>query len=82
MELNNFSVSDENKNLFELNKRKKVARHNRFMFNQVNKLTIEFLFAFKIYKHKLLSEIPNTDVSQTVFWSNLTKSPICRKFLQ
>ena len=40
------TVSDKSMNLYELNKKLKVARHNGFIFNQINKLTIKF---FRIY---------------------------------
>ena len=53
-------------NLYELSKKLTVARKNGFVFNQVNKLTKK-LFAFKVYKHKLLSKVPYTKIAPTIF---------------
>ena len=41
----NFTTSDKNMNLYDLNKKLTVARQNGFIFNQINKITI------KIYKN-------------------------------
>ena len=40
-ELCNITISDESKNLFELNKKLTLARQRSFKFNQINKLTIK-----------------------------------------
>ena len=50
-------------NLYDLNQKLKSCYRKRF-YTQSNKQTNnKNLFAFTINKHKLLSEIPNTDVS-------------------
>ena len=45
-EIFNITISDENMNLFELNKKLTLARQRSFKFNQINKLTM------KIYSHQ------------------------------
>ena len=45
-EIINLSISDESMNLFELNKKLKLARQRGFRFLQINKLTI------KVYSHQ------------------------------
>ena len=45
-EMINISISDESKNLFELNKKLKLARQRGFRFLHINELTI------KIYSHQ------------------------------
>ena len=45
-EIFNITISDESMNLFELNKKLKLARQRGFSFLQINKLTI------KIYSHQ------------------------------
>ena len=45
-EIINTTISDENMNLFELNKKLALARQRSFILNQINKLTI------KIYSHQ------------------------------
>ena len=41
-EITNLTISGKNMKLYDLNKNSKVARHNGFIFNQSNKLTIKF----------------------------------------
>ena len=41
-EIFNLTIRGKNMNLHELNEKIKVAKHNGFKFNQVNKLTIKF----------------------------------------
>ena len=62
-EIFNLTISDESMNLYELNKKIKVARHNGFIFNQINKLTINFYSHFRYIKQKVLPKASNTDVS-------------------
>ena len=42
IEIINITISDKNKNLYELNKKLTFARQNGFNFNQINKLTMKF----------------------------------------
>ena len=49
-------------NLYEKNKKLKVARQNGFIINQINKLTIKN-YSHLRYIHMLLSEISNADGS-------------------
>ena len=42
----NLTIIGKSMNLYDLNKNLKVARHNGFIFNQINKLTL------KIYSHQ------------------------------
>ena len=40
-ELNNFTISDKNMGMYELNKKLTLARKRSFKFNHINKLTIK-----------------------------------------
>ena len=40
-EIENLTIVDKSMGLFELNKKLTVARHNGFIFNQINKITIK-----------------------------------------
>ena len=42
-ELVNFTISDKNMGMYELNKKLAIAREKGFIFNQINKLTIKIL---------------------------------------
>ena len=44
----NLTISDKSMNLYELNKKLTVARENGFMFNQINKVTINFFLIYDI----------------------------------
>ena len=78
----NLIFSGKSMNLFDIIKNLTVARQNVFVFNQINKLII------KIYSHQqnknvsyhLKFQIPMC--RRQIFDNNITKSRICRKFLQ
>ena len=59
-EIINLTISGESMSLCELNKKLTVARHNGFMFNQINKLTIKFYshLRFINISYYLKSQIP------------------------
>ena len=62
IKITNLTVSGKCMGLFETNKKLTVARQKGFKFNRINTLK-KILFTFTIYKHKILSNVPNTDVS-------------------
>ena len=47
-ETDNFTISDKNVGVYELNKKLTLARKRGFIFNQINKLTIKFSVIYLI----------------------------------
>ena len=62
-EINILTISAKSINLYELNEKVTVARQNGFLINQINKNNNKIPIKIRIYKHKLLSKVSNTDVS-------------------
>ena len=60
-EIVNFTISDENLGMYELNKKLTLARERRFIFNHINKLTIKIysnLSNINIHYHLILGASP------------------------
>ena len=60
-ELVNFTISDKNMGLYDLNKKLTIARGNGFIFNRINKLTIKIysnLSHINIHYHLRLGAPP------------------------
>ena len=62
-EIINLTIIGKSMKLYDLNKKIKVARQNCFYIQSNKQTNKKNLFAFTIYKHKLLSEISNSDGS-------------------
>ena len=65
-EIINLTISGKSLGLFEINEKLTVARQNGFISNRIKTLK-KILFLFTIYKHKISSKVPNTDMSLTIF---------------
>ena len=64
----NFTISDENMSVYELNKKLTVARKNSFKFNNINKLTI-----------KIYSNLPHINIH---YHLRLGAPPLHRQFFK
>ena len=62
----NFTISDKNMGMYELNKKLSIARGNGFIFNQINKLSI-----------KIYSNLSNLNIH---YHLKLGASPLHRQF--
>ena len=70
----NFTISDKNMGLYELNKKLATARQRGFIFNQINKLTIKFYSHLRYINisYYLNYRIP---MGQRLFFKTLSQNP-------